>query len=163
MNILILSLYFLLASSIAHAVEYQGWIPLLPENIGGLEKSGEPSGMNMEQGGEAWSVLEQHYTDHNGSRLELRIVSGSTSPGMKAFESMKKFRVETPEKEVKTLKVSGYKAVLDLNKKGGKSNLLIPVHDETIVIISTDSFGSQEDIASLAGDVPLSDIADSIE
>ncbi len=40
--ILIIVLGFILASSSANAFDYKNWIPLLPENIGGMEKQGDP-------------------------------------------------------------------------------------------------------------------------
>ena len=80
---------------------------MLPESIGGLNRSGEPSGVNMEQRGQEWAALEQEYTDDRGKDLKLRIVSGPTAPGMKEFNTMKQFTVDTPQRKVKTLEISG--------------------------------------------------------
>lgn len=150
----------LLAAPAANAIDYNDWIPLLPENIGGLDKQGETDGMNMEQSGQNWSALEQKYSDNGDNQVQLRIVSGSDAPGIREFEAMQKFSMENEKKEVKTLDVSGRKAVLELNKKGGKSNLMVSAGQQTIVILSTSSFDSEKDITSLADDVPFDKIAD---
>ncbi len=160
--ILIIVLGFILASSSANAFHYKNWIPLLPESIGGMEKQGDPSGMNMEKSGQSWSALRQEYSDADGNDLRLSIFTGSDSPGIRKFETMQKFNMETGEKEVKTLEVSGYKAVLEFNKKGGKSNLLIAAQDQTLVIIDSASFDNKNDLISLADDIPLSKISDSV-
>ena len=160
--ILIIALGFILVSSSANAFDYKDWVPLLPESINGMEQKGEPEGMNMEKSGQSWSVLRQEYYDANGNNFRLSIVTGSNSPGIRKFEAMQKFNMETGEKEVKTLEVSGYKAVLEFNKKGGKSNLLIAAQDQTLVIIDSACFDNKNDLISLAKDLPLSEIADSV-
>ncbi|MCF8094481.1 MAG: hypothetical protein K9J79_03880 [Desulfobacteraceae bacterium] len=162
-TISMIALSFVLASSSANAFDYKNWIPLLPENISGMEKQGDPSGMNMEKSGQSWSALRQEYSDADGNDIRFSIVTGSNGPGIKEFETMQQFNMETPEKNVKTLDIAGHKAVLELNKKGGKSNLLISAQEETLVVIDTTSFDNEDDIISLADDVPLSEIADSVD
>lgn len=154
---------FILASSPAGAFDYKNWIPLLPESIGGLDKQGDPEGLNMEKSGQSWSSLKQTYADADGNYVNLSIVTGTGAPGIQEFEAMQQFNMETGERKVKKLEVSGNKAVLDLNKKGGKSNLLIAVQEESLVIIETGAADSEKDLVSLAADVPLAAIADSIE
>lgn len=119
--------------------------------------------MNMEDSGQSWSSLRQKYSDGDGNNVRLSIVTGSDAPGIREFKAMQKFNMETREKKVKTMNVSGYKSVLDFNKQGGQSNLLIAVQDKTLVVIDTKSFDDENDIISLADDVPLSDIEDSVE
>lgn len=162
-KILIIALSLIFVSTAANAFDYKDWIPLLPESIDGMEKQGDPAGMNMEKSGQSWSALRQEYSDTDGNSFRLSIVTGSNSPGIRKFETMQKFNMETGEKEVKTLEVSGYKAVLEFNKKGGKSNLLIAPKDQTLVIIDSASFENKDDLISLADDVPLSEIEDSFE
>lgn len=162
-TVLMIALGLFLGSSAANAFDYKDWIPLLPESIGGMEKQGDPDGMNMEKGGQSWSSLAQKYSDAQGNDLRLVIVTGSDAPGLRQFETMQKFNMETEEKKVKTVQVSGHKGVLDFNKKGGSSNLLVAVQDESLVIIETSSLESEDELVSLADDVPISDIADSID
>lgn len=160
---LMFALSLIIVSTAANAFDYKNWIPLLPESISGMEQQGEPEGMNMAQGEQSWSTLRQEYSDADGNHIRLSIVTGSNSPGIRQFETMQKFNMETAEKEVKTLDVSGYKAVLDFNKKGGKSNLLIAAQDQTLVIIDSASFDNKNDLISLADDIPLGKISDSVQ
>lgn len=161
-TILMIALGFIIASSAASAFDYRDWVPLLPESINGMDKQGTPEGINMEKSGETWSTLRQKYADAEGKNLRLSIVTGSDAPGIKRFKTMEKLNMETPKRKVKTLEIAGHRAVLDLNKKGGKSNLLIAPQDKILVIIATASFDSEKDLVSLADDVPLSEIADSV-
>ncbi|MGM0611709.1 MAG: hypothetical protein ACQES5_11595 [Thermodesulfobacteriota bacterium] len=161
-GIFMAALSLTMVSTTANAFDYQDWIPLLPESMGGIEKQGDPSGMNMEKGGQSWSALRQKYSDGDGNDIRLSIITGSNAPGIRKFETMKKFNMETEEKEVKTLETSGYKAVLEFNKEGGKSNLLIAVQEKTLVIIDSASFDNKDDLVSLTNDVPLSEIEDSV-
>lgn len=162
-TVFMIALGFILASSAANAFDYEDWIPLLPESIGGLDKQGDPEGMNMEESGKSWSSLKQDYSDGQGNDARLTIVTGTNAPGVKEFKTLQKFNMETGERKVKTLEVSGHKAVLDLKKKGGRSNLMISAQDKTLVFVETGSFDSEEDLISLGDDVPLADIADSVE
>lgn len=162
MTVLMIVLGLFLGSSAANAFDYKDWIPLLPESIDGMEKQGNPEGMNMEKGGQSWSSLAQNYSDAQGKDLRLVIVTGSDAPGLRQFETMQKFNMETEEKKVKTVQVSDYKGVLKFNKKGGNSSLLVAVQDESLVIIETSSSESEDELVSLADDVPLSEIADSV-
>jgi len=161
-TIFMIAISLIIVSTAANAFDYKNWIPLLPESIGGIEKHGDPSGMNMEKSGQSWSLLRQKYSDAEGNNIRLSIVTGSNAPGIRKFETMQQFNMETPEKNIKTLDIAGHKAVLELNKKGGKSNLLILAQEKTLVVIDTASFDNEADIISLAEDVPLSKIADSV-
>lgn len=161
--IFMIALGFILASSAANAFDYRDWIPLLPESIGGLDKQGEPEGMNMEKGSQSWATVKQQYADEAGDALRVSIVTGTDAPVMKEFEALRKFTMETAERNVKTTEISGHKAVLSLHKKGGKSNLMIAPQKNTLVIIETDSFDSEKALVSLAEEVPIAGIADSIE
>ena len=160
--ILITVLGFILASTAANALDYNDWIPLLPESIGGMEKQGDPEGINMERSGEAWSSVTQGYSDAEGNDARLKIVTGSDAPGIKEFQAMQKVSFENSEVEVKTLEISGYKAAIEFDKKGGKSHLLIAPQEETLVIIDSAAFDNKNDLISLADDIPLSEIADSV-
>ncbi|MFP3980415.1 MAG: hypothetical protein ACLFUY_03395 [Desulfobacterales bacterium] len=162
-TVFMIALGFILASSAANAFDYEDWIPLLPDSIGELDKQGEPEGMNMEESGQSGSTVEQEYSDGSGKDARLTILTGSGAPVIKEFKTLQKFNMETDERKVKTLEISGHKAVLDLDKKGGKSNLMISVQDKTLVVIGTKSFDSEKDLTSLGNDVPLSEIADSVK
>ncbi|MFW6011338.1 MAG: hypothetical protein ACOC8Q_02400 [Desulfosalsimonas sp.] len=163
LKIIVISIALIITSSAANAFDYQDWIPLLPENIGEMEKTDEPSGMNREESGQSWSVLEQKYSDKQGNSLSLTILTGSDAPGIKEFKMMQQFNKDTEEETIKPVDVQGLESVLAIDKKGGENSLLIPAADKTLVIISTSAFDSEDEMISLADDVPVEDIADSIE
>lgn len=71
--------------------------------------------------------------------------------------------METGERKVKTLEIAGHKAVLDFNKKGGRSSLMIAARDKTLVVIETRSFDTEDALISMGNDVPLAEIADSVK
>ncbi|MFO7760248.1 MAG: hypothetical protein R6V20_01365 [Desulfobia sp.] len=162
-TVFFIALGFILASSAANAFDYQDWIPLLPESIGGLDKQGEPEGMNMEKSGQSMSTLKQEYSDGSGNDARLTIVTGTNAPGVREFKTLQKFNMETGERKVKTLEISGYKAVLDFNKKGGRSNLMIAPQEKILVVIETRSFDTEDALISMGNDVPLAELADSVE
>ncbi|MFW5958244.1 MAG: hypothetical protein ACOCQ0_03720 [Desulfosalsimonas sp.] len=163
LKIIVISIALIMTSSAANAFDYQDWIPLLPENIGEMEKTDEPSGMNMEESGQSWSGLEQKYSNTDGDVLKLSIVTGTNAPGMQQFKSMKEFDAKTDKEIVKTLDVKGRNSVLNIKKKGGENTLLIPASDETLVVISTEAFGSEDEMTSLADDIPVEEVADSVK
>lgn len=150
-------------TSTTFAADYKNWIPLLPASINGHEKDGDPDGANMQSEGKSWSTLKQEYSDDSGEQIRLTIVSGSTAPQIQQFKALKQFTLETEEKLVETLQVSGNDAALELYKGGGEGNLLIAVHEKTIVVINADSVDSKDALISLTDDVPLSDIASDTE
>lgn len=162
-TVFMVSLCFILASSAINAFDYKDWVPLLPESIGGLAKQGAPEGMNMEKTGQSWSVLKQDYSDDKGNDARITIVTGTNAPGVREFKAMQKFNMQSGKREVKTLEVSGYKAVLDLNKQGGKSSLMIAPQDKTLIVIETSSFDTEDDMISMGKDVSLADISEPVE
>ncbi|MDY6825143.1 MAG: hypothetical protein SWH68_15320 [Thermodesulfobacteriota bacterium] len=163
MTIFFITFCLIFVSSAASAFDYHNWIPLLSESIGGMDKQGEPEGLNMEKGGQSWSSIRQQYADAAGKNISLSIITGSDAPGIREFKTMQKFNMENEKKKIKALEVSGHKAVLAFNKKGGRSNLLIAAQDETLVVIETSSFDSEADLVALADDIPLAEIADSVK
>ncbi|MEF8823109.1 MAG: hypothetical protein V5B78_02070 [Desulfohalobiaceae bacterium] len=153
-----LALVFFLAASTANALDYTNWVPLLPESIGGLDKAGEPNGANVEKSGESWATVQQDYSDGSGEEVTLTIVAGGMSPQLQQFRAMKQFTMETGEKLVKTLKVSGYESIFELKKQKNSGTLLMHVKEKTLVIIESNSVTSKDALISLADDVPLSEI-----
>ena len=162
-TVFLIAVGFILATSAANAFDYKKWLPLLPESIGGLDKQGEPEGMNMETSGQSMSTLKQEYSDGSGNDARLTFVTGTNAPGVREFKTLQQFNMETGERKVKTLEISGHKAVLDLNKKGGRSSLMIAARDKTLVVIETSAFDTEDALISMGNDVPLSKIADSVE
>lgn len=160
---LVLALTFLAVSSTAHALDYENWTPLIPDTMGGLEKQGDPKGMNSEKGGQAWSVLRQDYSGEEGAKARISIVAGSEAPGLTRFKKMRQFNMETEENVVRSTEIAGYKAVVNLDKQGGKSHLYIAVTDNAVVIIDTAVVDNEDDLVSLADDIPLSDIAEATD
>ena len=157
----LLCLAFMISS--VQAADYKDWIPMLPESIGGQQKVGEPSGANMESNGKSWSTIEQKYSDGSGESVTLTIVSGIVAPQVQQFQSMQQFSMETENKLVETLQVSGNDAVLELYKDGGKGTLLVAPRQTTLVIIETSSAESKEELISLADDVPFYDFSATAE
>lgn len=158
LTVIALALVLLLGASTASALDYKAWVPLLPESISGLDKAGEPNGANMEKSGESWATVQQDYSDGSGEEVTLTIVAGGMSPQLQQFRAMKQFTMETGEKLVKTLKVSGYESILELKKQKKSGTLFIHVKKKTIVIIESNSVKNKDALISMADDVPLSDI-----
>lgn len=149
---------FLLFFSVANAADYKDWVPLLPESIGGYAKTGDPEGINMEQGGKSWSTVQQGYSDSSGEELSLIVLSG-TAPQLQQFQSMKQFSMQTEDRLVETAEVSGNQAVLEVYKGGGEGTIMIKVQEKMLVVIEAGSVAGKGELTSLAEDVPLADIA----
>lgn len=158
LTVVALALALFLGASTANALDYKDWVPLLPESIGGLDKSGEPDGANVEKSGESLATVQQDYSNGSGEEVTLTIVAGGMSPQLQQFRAMKQFTMETEDKLVETLKVSGYESIFELNKQKNTGTLLIHVKEKTIVVIDSNTVKSKDSLTSLADDVPLSDI-----
>ena len=148
----------LLSISVAvGAADYKGWLPLVPNTLGGLPRAGEPDGINMEMGGQSWSSLHQEYS--NKFRVSLTIVSGIAAPQAQAFQAMSQMQMETQDQIVKTLEVSGYKSVFQLNKADKNGILMISVNQQAVVVIEAEPITSENKLVSLAKEVLLQKIA----
>ena len=150
----------LLSISVAvGAADYKGWLPLVPNTLGGLPRAGEPDGINMEMGGQSWSSLQQEYSNKSNERISLTIVSGIAAPQAQAFQAMSQMQMETQDQIVKTLEVSGYKSVFQLSKADKNGSLMISVNQQTVVVIEAEPITSESKLVSLAKEVPLQKIA----
>ena len=150
----------LLSISVAvGATDYKSWLPLIPDTLGGLARSGEPDGINMEMGGQSWSSLHQEYSNKSNERVSLTIVSGLAAPQAQAFQAMSQMQMETQDQIVKTLEVSGYKSVFQLNKTNKNGSLIISVNQQTLIIIEVEPITSENKVVALAEEVPLQKIA----
>ncbi len=158
-RIILISLCVLLVSVSASAVDYKNWIPLLPEKLGGLARSGEPDGVNMEMGGQSWSSIDQEYSDKANKSIKLIIVSGIVAPQVQAFQNMSQMQMETQDVLIKTLNVSGYRAVFQLDKEDKEGILTISVNQQTVVIIGIEPTTGEREIVAVAKEVPLGKIA----
>jgi hypothetical protein len=158
-KILLLSVFLLSISVAVGATDYKSWLRLIPNTLGGLARSGEPDGMNMEMGGQSWSSLHQEYSNKSEKRISLTIVSGIVAPQAQAFQSMSHMQMETQDQVVETVKVSGYKSIFQLNKADKNGSLMISVNQQTLVIIEAEPITSEKELLPLAEEVPLEKIA----
>ncbi len=158
-KIILLTTCLLLASVRVDATDYKGWLPLIPPTLGGLAKSGDPDGINMEMSGQSWSSLQQNYTDNSNKRASLTIVSGVIAPQAQAFQAMSQMQMETPDQIIKTVDVSGYKAVLQLSKANKSGSLMISLGEQTLVVIEGEPITNESELSGLAKEVPFKEIA----
>jgi hypothetical protein len=113
----------------------------------------------MKMSGQSWSSLQQNYTDNSNKRASLTIVSGVIAPQAQAFQAMSQMQMETQDQIIKTVNVSGYKAVLQLNKANKSGGLMISLGEQTLVVIEGEPITNEGELTSLAKEVPLKDIA----
>lgn len=158
-KIILMATCLLLVSVWVGATDYKGWLPLIPETLGDLAKSGDPDGINMEMSGQSWSSLRQNYTDNSNKRASLTIVSGVIAPQAQAFQAMSHMQMETQDQIIKTVNVSGYKAVFQLNKANKNGSLMISLGEQTLVLIEGEPITSEKELTALAKEVPLKKIA----
>jgi len=158
-KIILLAVCLLSISVAVGATDYKSWLPLIPDTLGGLARSGEPDGINMEMGGQSWSSLHQEYSSKSKKRISLTIVSGIVAPQAQAFQSMSHMQMETQDQVVKTVNVSGYKSVFQLSKAEKNGSLMISVNQQTLVVIEAEPITSEKELLPLAEEVPLKKIA----
>jgi hypothetical protein len=156
----LMSVCLLLISVTAAASDYKAWIPLLPDTLAGLSRSGKPDGINMEMSGQKWSSLHQRYSGDKGEKaIELTIVGGEGAPQLAQFQMMSSMKMETEDQIVKTVKVLGYKGLLNLEKKGKGATLMISLSDQMMVVIAAEAIKSEAEALKLAEQLPLSTFA----
>jgi hypothetical protein len=156
----LLALCLSLFSVTAGATDYKAWIPVLPDTLAGLSRSGKPDGINMEMSGQKWSSLHQRYSGDKGEKaIELTIVGGEGAPQLAQFQMMSSMKMETEDQIVKTVKVLGYKGLLNLEKKGKGANLMISLSDQMMVVIAAEAIKSEAEALKLAEQLPLSTFA----
>ncbi len=161
-TVLISILCLVFMATMTYAGDYKDWIPLLPDSFNGLKQSGDPYGLNTQSESESWTGLQQDYS--NGSdKIQLTIVSGSSAPQVQQFDGMKGVSYEDGEKVLETDEISGNDAIFEVYKDGKKGSVLVAIGQETVIIISSDSVGSKENLISYVNKVPTSDIVDAIE
>ena len=158
-RIILMSLCLLLISVTLGAVDYKNWLPLVPQTLGGLVRSGEPNGINMEMGGQSWSSLQQEYSNQSKKKASLTILSGAAAPQAQAFQAMSQMQMETQDQLVKTLNVAGYKSLLQLSKADGSGSLMISLNQQTMVVIEAEPVTGEKELVALAEEVPLEKIA----
>ncbi len=158
-KIILMATCLLLVSVWVGATDYKNWLPLIPETLGDLAKSGDPDVINMEMSGQSWSSLRQNYTDNSNKRASLTIVSGVIAPQAQAFQAMSHMQMETQDQIIKTVNVSGYKAVFQLNKANKNGSLMISLGEQTLVLIEGEPITSEKELTDLTKEVPLKKIA----
>ena len=157
----VLALCFLLLPAITGALDYKTWFPILPQRLGGLQRSGEPDGMNMDMGGQQWSSVHQAYVSQDGkTSAELTIMAGKAAPQAQAWQAMASMNMETEDQMMKTVDVAGHKGMLTLDKKDKTGTLMIPLKDDTVVVLHLEPAPGETEIMQLGQQLPLAQIAD---
>ena len=158
----VLALCLLLCPVSAGAIDYKAWIPLLPGSLGGNPRSGEPEGMNMEMGGHRWASLNQEYASGDGKKsIELSIMAGMGAPQVRGYQAMAgmNMQMETGDEIIKTITVSGRKAMLTLDKKDQSGTLVIYLENYTVVVLQADFATEEAHLTQLAEQLPLDKFA----
>jgi len=155
-----MSVCLLLISVTAAASDYKSWIPLLPDTLGSMGRSGKPDGVNMETNGQKWSSLHQKYSaDNRGKSVEMTLVMGKAAPPLASFQMMSSMKMETDDQIVKTIDVSGYKGLLNLQKNEKSGTLMISLSDQMLVVIEAKPITSESEVIKLAEQLPLAEFA----
>ena len=158
----VLALCLLLFPVSAEAVDYKAWVPLLPDTLGGNPRSGEPEGMNMEVGDLKWASLNQGYASGDGVKsIELSIMAGMGAPQVQAYQAMAgmNMQMETGDEIIKTITVSGRKAMLTLDKKDQSGTLVVYLENYTVVVLQADLATDETHLTQLAEQLPLDKFA----
>lgn len=145
----------------AGAADYRDWLPLLPDSIAGMKKSGEPKGVNMNMGEDSWSLLKQKYAGDSGW-IRVNIIAGSKVPQVRAFKNPEEFATQSEKKSARFLEVSGSKAFLELKKKAESGRLVILLQKHAVAAIEAKPVSSEKKLLSLAKALPLDKIAATI-
>ncbi len=156
----VLALCFLFLPAVAGALDYKTWFPLLPQRLGSMQRSGEPDGMNMDMGGQQWSSVHQAYASRDGkTSAELTIIAGKAAPQAQAFQAMANMNMETEDQVMKTVDVSGHKGMLNLDKRNKNGTLMIPLKNDTVVVLNLEPASGDTEIIHLGQQLPLAEIA----
>ena len=146
----------------AEAIDYKAWIPLLPDTLGGNAQSGEPEGMNMEMGEHRWASLNQKYASGDGKKsIELSIMAGMGAPQVQGYQAMAgmNMQMETGDEIIKTITVSGRKAMLTLDKKDQSGTLVIYLENYAVVVLQADPATEEAHLTQLTEKLPLDKLA----
>jgi hypothetical protein len=142
------------------AADYQTWVPLLPETLGGLPRMDQPEGLNMDASGQSWSSLIQEYARQEADRfLSLTLVSGDAAPEAQMFQAMSQMTMETSDQVIRSLRVGEYPALLQLDKANLSGSLIISVGPHSLVILQGEPMTAEADLTALAGEIPLQKMA----
>ncbi len=160
----VVALCLFLMPSIAGAIDYKVWIPLLPRTLGGMAPSGKPDGMDMNMGGQQWSTLNQEYTSRDGKKTaQLTVVAGMMAPLVQGFQSMTamNMNMDTNEQLLKIVTVSGKKGMITWDKLEKTGTLTIAVKQDMMVALTLEPTIKASELTTLAKQVPLSKFASS--
>jgi len=156
----ILALCFLFLPAVAGALDYKTWFPLLPQKLGSMDRSGEPDGMNMDMGGQQWSSVHQSYACRDGkTSADLTIIAGKAAPQAQAFRAMANMNMETEDQVMKTVDVAGHKGMLTLDKKDKSGTLMIPLKNDTVVVLHLEPVSGDKEIMHVGQQLPLAQMA----
>lgn len=155
-QLILIGICLLLLAGAVGAEDYKNWIPVLPDTVGGMAGAGKPDGMNMESDGQKWCMLHQQYGGNQSEKqVDLTLVWGGAAPFMANFQMMSKFEMETEEQVTKSVEVSGYKGVINLEKADQRGTLMLALDKETIVILEAAPTTKADQLFSVAKKLPL--------
>jgi hypothetical protein len=154
--IILISVCLLLVAVVAGAEDYKNWVPALPQAIQGLDRVGKYDGMNMQTNDQKWCMLHQRYGSEGPEEyIDLTLVWGGAAPFMANYQMMSKFEMETEEQVTKSVEVSGYKGVINLEKADQRGTLMLALDKETIVILEAAPTTKADQLFSVAKKLPL--------
>ena len=158
-KIMLVICFILFTASVVVAADYdyKELIPVLPDSINEMSKTGEPDGANMETSGQHWSVVNQRYGD-GSNHINFFVVVGSSAPEIQKFQSLQQLNVETEESITRTLEISGKKALLNIKKDSSRGTLAIAVQDNALAVLETSYVENEEELLSLADDITIEKI-----
>lgn len=153
-------LVFLFGAQAVADTDYRDYLSALPESIQGMERSGEPEGVNRKGSDQDWSAVEQGYADDQGGEAHLTVMAGKIPPAYKQYKKMSQIHIENPESLSKSLEVSGYDGVITLDKTQEEGTVVFFLGPETLVVLEAEPVTGADELQALAQGLPLEAIDD---
>jgi len=117
-----LTFVLFLTPGLSWALDYKDWLPLLPDEIGGLKTKSKDNGVNINAGGVIMSSLTITYGEGD-KKIDISISAEASGEPIKSGPAKEQVVVETKDFVQKVIKVQGFVGMY-MNNKSAKNQLL---------------------------------------
>ncbi|MFV1985543.1 MAG: hypothetical protein ACC657_18485 [Thiohalomonadales bacterium] len=154
---IILTFVIFLAPGLSWALDYKDWLPLLPDEIGGLKTKAKDSGVNINAGGTIMSILTITYGEGD-KKIDISITAEASGIPNKSAQTKERTIMETEDFVQKIIIIQGFIG-LYMNNKSAKNHIIkINLNSKSTFTFMADGYEEEKYILGLVNKINLKKI-----
>lgn len=153
-----LTFVLFLTPGLSWALDYKDWLPLLPDEIGGLKTKSKDNGVNIKAGGTSMSSLTVTYGEGD-KQIDISITAEASGVPNKSVQAKEQIVVKTEDFVQKLINIQGFVGMYMYNKSAKNHILRVSLNSKSAFTFMANGYEGEKYFFSLVDKINLKKIS----